>query len=95
METIEQYLDKLEEISSELTVALLNGDAMRVQTLVADQCQCMADIQKYHITDAHKIKLKRVHGEVLQQQVLIRQALDVTQYFLQRLHGQTSFSSLA
>lgn len=91
---VTDVLDKLDELCDALQTALINGDAHAVEKLVTEQCECIAQIPADGVSTAHQIRLKRLRERVQTQQVLISQALGVTQFFLESIYRHTSFSTL-
>lgn len=94
MDEIQRLFDKFDQISANLNEALVNGDAIAVQSLVEEQCQWLATLPRAKITALHHGKLGEIRKQIETQQALIQQALSVTEFFLSRLHQQTSYSAL-
>lgn len=91
---IDECLRNLECIGRRLVDALVSGDTANLQTLMTEQVHCLRNIPKEQLSHVHQEKLRDVQTKVQQQLTLVEQALRVSDFFLQQIHRDRSYSYL-
>lgn len=85
-------VESLERISVSVIDAVIRNDTSKLETLVIEQCQWVRQLQGQAVADDLKLRLQQVAKSITTQQVLIGQALHVSEFFLQRMSENRTFN---
>lgn len=93
MAVVDECLSALEQIHEDLMDALVRNDTAQIEALVMAQCRQMSLFPRTEMSDQDSQRLRALQQKVKQQQTLLEQAAKVTQYFLSRLHHESTFTA--
>lgn len=85
---------RLQNLTEQVIQDLIAADASRIESLVVEQCRLLNTLPRQGLQKSHLDRLNRVQERVKEQQVLVGQALGVTEQFLQVVNQGGTYSSL-
>ncbi|QRF22632.1 hypothetical protein FY534_02225 [Alicyclobacillus sp. TC] len=94
-ESAESIVGELESLTSEINNYLLKADSTGVVERVVRQCRCLQRLAQYTIDSSLQERLKAVHESVIQQQLLIEQALKIAEEFNKAYVRMSSYAEFA
>lgn len=93
-QSVDHLLETLELLTEQVIEVIISHQPQRLESLVIDQCRYLRELQMHPVEVINKTRIKHLHERVMQQQTLISQALQVTDFFLSRMNESPTFQTL-
>jgi len=84
---------KIQDTSEALLEAIVHNETGKIETLVIEQIQCAKALNARALTDAEQEQVSHLIHLAKTQQILIEQALHVSEFYLQHLNAGRAFNT--
>lgn len=91
---VDQCLTELETTCDAVLHAVTHSDTTHLQPAVIRQCQLLKQLQGQPLDASAHARLASIAQKASLQQELIRQAMQVSEFYLTRLHESRGFSRI-
>jgi hypothetical protein len=89
---IDFCLTQLEDTCDKVIAVILQNKTDSLEQLVVEQCQWLKRFGAIELDDDSKNRLALISDKVKTQQLLIGQALQISEFFMTRLHEARGFN---
>lgn len=90
----EDVLQKIEEVTKRVIDVLVRNQPQTLEALVIEQCFWLRELTRFPVDQVDRGRVRTIYDQVKQQQALIQQAQETSEFFARKISPSSGFGVL-